>query len=52
MKWVKRVNGGSVVSFFRYDHKTDRNDNRHYIITEDADFNNELAKLITLESMR
>ena len=49
---VKRVSGGSVVTFFRYDHKTDRNDDRHYIITDDADFNSELAKLITMESMR
>lgn len=49
---AKRVNGGSVVTFFRYDHKTDRNDDRHYIITDDADFNAELAKLITMESMR
>jgi hypothetical protein len=49
---VKRVSGGSVVTFFRYDHKTDRNDDRHYIITDEADFNSELAKLITMESMR
>jgi hypothetical protein len=49
---VKRVSGGSVVTFFRYDHKTDRNDDRHYIITDDVDFNTELAKLITMESMR
>lgn len=49
---VKRVSGGSVVTFFRYDHKSDRNDDRHYIITDDADFNSELAKLITMESMR
>lgn len=49
---VKRVSGGSVVTFFRYDHKTDRNDDHHYIIVDDADFNAELAKLITMESMR
>lgn len=49
---VKRVRGGSVVTFFHYDHKTDRNDDRHYIITDDADFNDELGKLITMESMR
>lgn len=49
---VKRVNGGSVVTFFRYDHKTDRNDDRHYIVTDDVDFNSELGKLITMESMR
>jgi hypothetical protein len=49
---VKRINGGSVVTFFRYDSKTDRNDDRHYIITDGADFNSELGKLITMESMR
>ena len=49
---VKRISGGSVVTFFRYDHKTDRNDDRHYIIHEDSDFNSELGKLITMESMR
>lgn len=49
---VKRVSGGSVVTFFRYDSKADRDDNRHYIITDDVDFNAELAKLITMESMR
>jgi hypothetical protein len=49
---VKRIQGGTVVTFYRYDHRTDRSDNRHYIIHEDADFNTELGKLITMESMR
>jgi hypothetical protein len=49
---VKRIHGGTVVTFYRYDTKHDRSDNRHYIIHEDADFNTELGKLITMESMR
>ena len=49
---VKRIHGGTVVTFYRYDNRTDRSDNRHYIIHEDADFNAELGKLITMESMR
>jgi hypothetical protein len=49
---VKRIQGGTVVTFYRYDNRTDRSDNRHYIIHEDADFNAELGKLITMESMR
>ena len=49
---VKRIHGGTVVTFYRYDNRTDRSDNRHYIIHEDADFNTELGKLITMESMR
>jgi hypothetical protein len=49
---VKRIHGGTVVTFYRYDTHKDRSDNRHYIIHEDADFNTELGKLITMESMR
>jgi hypothetical protein len=49
---VTTANGGKIVTFRRYDHKTDRNDNRIYVIPDDHDFNAELGKLITLESMR
>lgn len=49
---VKRVNGGHIISFRSYDRKTDRSEDRHYIITTEQDFNNELGKLITLESMK
>jgi hypothetical protein len=49
---VKRIHGGTVVTFYRYDNHKDRSDNRHYIIHEDSDFNTELGKLITMESMR
>jgi len=49
---ITNANGGKIVTFRRYDHKTDRHDNRIYVIPDDNDFNVELGKLITLESMR
>lgn len=49
---ITTANGGKIVTFRRYDHKTDRNDNKIYVIPDDHDFNAELGKLITLESMR
>ena len=49
---VKKVIGGFIVSFRTYDRKTDRSSDRHYIITEDQEFEKELGKFITLESMR
>ena len=49
---ITNANGGKIVSFRRYDHKTDRHDNKIYVIPDDHDFNAELGKLITLESMR
>ena len=49
---IKKVIGGYVVSFRTYDRMRDRSDERHHIITDEQDFNQELAKMITLESMR
>lgn len=49
---IKKVIGGFVVSFRTYDRAQDRSDERHHIITDEQDFNQELAKMITLESMR
>lgn len=49
---VKRVIGGSIVTFRNYDRRIDRDSNRTYIITEEQDFERELGKIITLESMR
>jgi hypothetical protein len=49
---IKKVIGGFVVSFRTYDRIKDRSDERHYIITDEQDFNTELGKTITLESMR
>ena len=49
---IKKMIGGSVVSFRIYDRRTDRSESRHYIITDEQDFNVELGKIITMESMR
>ena len=49
---VKKVIGGHLVTFRVYDRKTDRSDQRTYIITDDQEFERELGKCITLESMR
>lgn len=49
---VKKVIGGFVVTFRTHDRLRDRMESRHYIITEEQDFDRELGKLITMESMR
>lgn len=49
---ITTANGGKIVSFRRYDHKTDRHDNKIYVVPDDLDFNAELGKMITMESMR
>ena len=49
---IKKMIGGSVVSFRTYNRRTDRSKSRHYIITDEQDFNTELGKIITMESMR
>jgi hypothetical protein len=49
---VKKMIGGYVVSFRTYDRRSDRSDERHYIITDSQEFDRELGKMITLESMR
>ncbi len=49
---VRKAMGGKIVTFRTYDHKTDRNTHKLYVIPDDHDFEKELGKLITLESMR
>jgi hypothetical protein len=49
---VRQAIGGRVVSFRHYDRQTDRISNRIYVISDDLDFERELGKMITLESMR
>jgi len=49
---ITNANGGKIVAFRRYDHKTDRHDNKIYVVPDDHNFTEELGKLITLESMR
>ena len=49
---VRNALGGKIITFRQYDHKTDRHTHRLYVIPEDMDFNAELCKMITMESMR
>ena len=49
---VFKAIGGRIVSFHHYDRKTDRTNRKVYIITDEQDFERELGKIITLESMR
>ena len=50
--YLKRVIGGFVVTFNTYDRKTDRHEQRSYIITDEQDFQSELVKCITMEGLR
>lgn len=49
---VRNAMGGKIITFRHYDTKTDRHHHRLYVIPDDLDFNAELCKMITLESMR
>ena len=49
---IKKVIGGSLVTFRTYDRKIDRSEDKTYIITSEQDFNTELGKIITIESLR
>jgi len=49
---VHSAHGGRIITFRKYDRKTDRNNNQVYLIPDDKDFERELGKLITLEAMR
>jgi len=44
--------GGKVITFRHYDRRTDDSQSRHYVIPDDLDFERELGKMITLESIR
>lgn len=49
---VRKAIGGRIVTFRHYDHKSDRNNYKLYVIPDELDFERELGKMITLESMR
>lgn len=49
---VRKAIGGRIVTFRHYDHKNDRNNYKLYVIPDELDFERELGKMITLESMR
>lgn len=49
---VYKAVGGKIVSFNSYDNRTDRNHRTVYIVTDEQDFERELGKMITMESMK
>jgi hypothetical protein len=49
---VRSAIGGRIVRFRHYDSRADRNYHKVYIVPEDQDFERELGRMITLESMR
>jgi hypothetical protein len=49
---LKQVIGGRLVTFSCYDRHRDESYSRTYIITDEQDFERELGKIITLESLR
>jgi len=49
---IRNAVGGKIVSFRHFNHRTDRISNTLYVIPEELEFERELGKVITLESMR
>ena len=47
-----KASGGYVVETRFYDENTDRNKNKLYVITDEKELGDELAKIITMESLR
>lgn len=44
--------GGKIVEFRHYDRQKDRNFNQTYIITNDQDFGDRIAKIATMEVLK
>jgi len=44
--------GGKIITFRHYDRRTDDTKYRHYVIPDELDFERELGKMITQESLR
>ena len=49
---VMNAIGGKIVTFRQYDRRKDDTQFRHYVISDELDFERELGKIITLESIR
>ena len=49
---VRKAIGGKIVTFRQYDRRKDDTQFRHYVISDELDFERELGKMITLESIR
>jgi hypothetical protein len=46
------ASGGTIIETTKYDRKQDENRHSLHVITEDKDLGEELAKIITMESLR
>lgn len=44
--------GGKIVEFRKYDRNRDRSETQTYIITNDQDFGERIAKIATMESLK
>jgi len=49
---VYGASGGTIVETTKYDQKKDENRHSLYVVTEDKDLGQELAKIITMEQLR
>ena len=49
---IYRAAGGSIVELRKYDSRKDHWDNQLHVIPDDADFNDTLSKIVTLETLR
>ena len=49
---VYSASGGTIVETTKYDRKSDENRHSLYVVTEDKDLGQELAKIITMEQLR
>ena len=49
---VYGASGGTIIETTKYDRKSDENRHSLYVVTEDKDLGQELAKIITMEQLR
>lgn len=49
---VYGASGGTIIETTKYDRKNDENRHSLYVVTEDKDLGQELAKIITMEQLR
>lgn len=46
------ASGGRIVEFNTYDHQKDRSFNTVHVIPDEADFSNELTKIVSIELLK
>ncbi len=49
---VYPAQGGTIIELRSYDHKTDRHNNKLYVVRDDQELGKELDHIITLEALR